>query len=231
MIDFRKSVDDLNTGYFISKLKKKDYNLIKDLVEDHFKFLINKKLSIKEDVDFDNYLSKVDQSKHHNLFNKTNRILPKKSLQILMNKLDLFKEIKKIFKDFRITDEENLGFGNFYWRIVRPFPNKDVGTMHKDKWFWDLGTGKLDEKKFKRYKLWISITGDSKLGLKFVPGSPNKNFNYDFKFSDGKKNQFLMKLIYLKMMLGLWKEKKVHLLFFMMSFCMGEKFCITQCLE
>ena len=38
MIDFRKSVDDLNTGYFISKLKKKDYNLIKDLVEDNLNF-------------------------------------------------------------------------------------------------------------------------------------------------------------------------------------------------
>ena len=65
--------------------------------------------------------------------------------------------------------------------------------MHKDKWFWDLGTGEMDNNKYKRYKLQISIDGESKLGFKFVPGSPNLNLNYKFKIADKKKNLFLTK--------------------------------------
>ena len=107
-----------------------------------------------------------------------------------MEKLNLFKNLKEIFPDLQVTDEENIGYGNFYWRLVRPFPNKDVGTMHKDKWFWDLGTGKMDISKFKRYKLWISILGENKLGFKFVPGSVDLNLQYEYKLADGKKPVF-----------------------------------------
>ena len=57
--------------------------------------------------------------------------------------------------------------------------------MHKDKWFWDLGSGKIDEKKLKRYKLWISIIGDENLGFKFVDGSPNMDLKYSSEFRDG----------------------------------------------
>lgn len=37
--------------------------------------------------------------------------------------------------------------------VIHGSPEKDVGTMHKDKWFWDLGTGEMDNNKYKRYKL------------------------------------------------------------------------------
>lgn len=188
MINKFKNVDDKKIGYFISRLDQYDYNLIRDTVEKHFKELIKKDQKNKSsDINFSNYLEEFDQSDHINLFTKKNRILPKDYLYLLLEKLNLFKNLKEIFPDFKITDEENIGYGNFYWRLVRPFPNKDVGTMHKDKWFWDLGTGKMDNIKYKRYKLWISIHGENKLGFKFVPGSADLNLKYDYKIADGKK--------------------------------------------
>lgn len=187
MIDKFKNVDDKKIGYFISRLDDHDYKLIRDTVEEHFRKLINNKKK-NVDINFLNYLQEFDQSEHISLFTKKNRILPKEYLDLLLDKLQLFKNLRETFEDFKITDEENVGYGNFYWRLVRPYPNKDVGSMHKDKWFWDLGTGKMDNTKFKRYKLWISILGEKKkLGFRFVPGSPNLDLEYDFKYADGKK--------------------------------------------
>lgn len=182
-----ENVNDKNLGYFISKLEKKDFELIKNIIKDHFNELINNFKVNDKNINFSNYLDKFDQSNHQILFTKKNRVLPKKYLDILIKKFELFKKLKKLFGDFEITDEENLGFGNFYWRLVRPFPNIDVGTMHKDKWFWDLGTGSMDEKNFTRYKLWISIIGEGKLGFRFVSGSPKLDLKYKTKIADGKK--------------------------------------------
>ena len=186
MVDFN-NVDNRNLGYFISKLDKSDYILLREIIEKHFNKLIKKNLKIDQNIKFSDYLSKFNQANHVNLFSKKNRILPEEYLNILLDNLKIFKIFKKTFKEFTITDEEKIGYGNFYWRLVRPYPEKDVGTMHKDKWFWDLGTGEMDINKYKRYKLWISIDGDSKLGFKFVPGSPNLNLNYKFKIADNKK--------------------------------------------
>ena len=150
-----ENVNDKNLGYFISKLEKKDFELIKNIIKDHFNELINNFKVNDKNINFSNYLDKFDQSNHQILFTKKNRVLPKKYLDILIKKFELFKKLKKLFGDFEITDEENLGFGNFYWRLVRPFPNIDVGTMHKDKWFWDLGTGSMDEKNFTRFHIFF----------------------------------------------------------------------------
>ncbi len=213
MIDKFKNVDDKKIGYFISRLDHNDYNLIKDTVEKHFSKLIKKNKKISN-INFFNYLENFDQSDHVNLFSKKNRILPKEYLDLLLDKLILFKNLKKTFKDFKITDEENIGYGNFYWRLVRPFPNKDVGTMHKDKWFWDLGTGKMDNSKYKRYKLWISIHGENKLGFKFVHGSADLNLRYDYKIADGKKKPvFDEALLEKKQITSLEGEKGTYILF------------------
>lgn len=177
-------IDNKKRGYFISKIDIEDLAILKNLIEKHFKKIINENYTQK-DISFDNYLIKADQAKHGSIFTKSNRVLPKNLFNIAYKELKIFKELKNIFSDFEITDEEKLGYGNFYWRLVRPYPFKDVGPMHKDKWFWDLGSGKIDEKKLKRYKLWISIVGDKSLGFKFVDGSPYMDLKYSSEFRDG----------------------------------------------
>lgn len=214
MIEKIKLVDDKNIGYFISKLDNKDYQLIRNIVEKHFRKLIKKNNNKNRNINFLNYLNEFDQSEHIKLFTKKNRILPKKYLNTLLDKFGLFKKLKKNFKHFKLTDEEKIGYGNFYWRLVRPYPNKDVGTMHKDKWFWDLGTGKMNIKKYKRYKLWISIYGDKNLGFKFVPGSANIKLNYKFKISDGKKKPvFNEKILNKNQIFSLKGEQGTYIIF------------------
>ena len=213
MIDKFKNVDDKKIGYFISRLDLNDYNLIREIVEKHFSKLIknNKKIN---NINFFNYLEKFDQSDHINLFSKKNRIFKKEYLNLLLDELILFKNLRETFKDFKITDEENIGYGNFYWRLVRPYPNKDVGTMHKDKWFWDLGTGKMDNSKYKRYKLWISIHGENKLGFKFVHGSADLNLRYDYKIADGKKKPVFDEMsLEKKQITSLKGEKGTYIIF------------------
>ena len=43
------------------------------------------------------------------------------------------------------------------WRLVRPNSPTDVGPLHADAWFWDLGHG-ITPPGYKRVKVWIAIT-------------------------------------------------------------------------
>ena len=181
-----RDLENKDVGFYISKIEKNDHTLLENIVEKHLQNLFEIDYINNSKINFSNYLDKVNQKDHQKILTKKNRVLPKEYLENLLNKLEIFKDLEKIFSKIIITDEENLGFGNFYWRLVRPFPYADVGTMHKDKWFWDLGTGKMNNKIFKRYKLWISIKGEDKLGFKFVPGSANLNLDYKFELKDAK---------------------------------------------
>ncbi len=72
-----------------------------------------------------------------------------------------------------ISDEEGFGWPGIYWRLVRP-GSSDIGPVHADKWFWDLGHGKMpgEPGEYYRLKAWVSIHSQpSKSGLRVVPGS------------------------------------------------------------
>ena len=86
-----------------------------------------------------------------------------------------------------ITDEENLGYPNVYIRVVRALRNEDVGPMHADKWFWDLGSLPFPET-HRRLKVWAPLLqDDAKPALKIYPGSHTMTFDYQGQIrSDGK---------------------------------------------
>lgn len=177
-----KNIFDKKKGIFISKLSPKDHELILNLVEQHFSHLTSE-IKSKEKINLDNYLTHAKNTDHASLFNKLNRMLPEESVKIIEHETELFSSLRDIFPELIITDEENLGYSNIYWRLVRPLPYKDVGSMHKDKWFWDLNKRKID-KKFQRFKLWVSLINETeKLGFKYVDGSAD----IDFKFKSEKK--------------------------------------------
>ena len=50
----------------------------------------------------------------------------------------MINQLSKIFGKFSISDENNIGYGELVWRLVRPNKKDDVGPIHCDKWFWDL---------------------------------------------------------------------------------------------
>lgn len=87
-----------------------------------------------------------------------------------------------------ITDEEGLGYENVYWRLVRPNHPNDVGPVHADYWFWELGHGSLSSS-FARVKTWMPLLqSDEEPGLIVSPGSHLANFEFDSRVDlDGKR--------------------------------------------
>lgn len=86
-----------------------------------------------------------------------------------------------------VTDEENLGYPNFYIRVVRANHCDDVGPPHADRWFWELGRLSFP-KGHRRLKIWIPLRQlDDDPGLLIYPGSHLINFSYSGVLgSDGK---------------------------------------------
>jgi len=68
------------------------------------------------------------------------------------------KKIENELGCFDISDEESLGYPNFYWRICRPLSEKDVGPVHRDSWFWEINPNfPKPEYSFQRVKVWIPL--------------------------------------------------------------------------
>jgi len=107
---------------------------------------------------------------------KKNRILP----QEIAERFVLALESSGICgsSKYYITDEENLGYPNFYWRIVRPNSNGDVGPIHADGWFWELRKWQFPPS-HRRVKVWMPLVqDDTDSSLLVVPNSHLSKFNY-----------------------------------------------------
>ena len=162
--------DDLNEfGYHILKnfVKESEFNIILSSINEQYKENLLKNLS-SEDIDKiqhhlkDNFSPKnyhkishlVD---HVKTWPKPKRVLPKSFYQWFVE-CSFMKKLRNIYEIIEITDEEKLGFGNIYWRIVRPNHQRDVGAFHRDSWFWEIDKKQyLPNYNFKRLKVWISI--------------------------------------------------------------------------
>ena len=108
------------------------------------------------------------------------------------------KKLGDLYHSLEITDEEKLGYGNIYWRIVRPNQVNDIGALHRDAWFWEIDkTQYLPKYKFKRLKTWISIyTKIGENGLLVIPKSHKINLSWHKREKDGRINLSYQMIIY-----------------------------------
>ena len=122
---------------------------------------------------------------------KKNRMFSKKSVDSAISILKGDPNFNLGEDDF-ITDEEKLGYSNLYWRCVRANASGDVGSIHADKWFWDLGHGSIPIG-FTRVKTWMPLLQESGVcGLRILPSSHLEKFKYDYQVgNDGKKRPLL----------------------------------------
>lgn len=113
---------------------------------------------------------------HKNLFVKKGRILSHVYVKT-MRGMKFMRELEREFGPFKITNEENERPEEVYWRIVRPNEPADIGTLHADRWFWDLGHGRAPGTT--RAKVWIPLFCEPGVsGLAVVPGSHRREFKY-----------------------------------------------------
>ena len=109
---------------------------------------------------------------------KPARIFPKLLAKQFVNYLESYGFLNVIDGDF-VTDEEGLGYENIYWRLVRRNTASDVGPIHADRWFWELGKN-LFPNSHARVKVWIPlIQDDENPSLMILPESHQKDFKYD----------------------------------------------------
>lgn len=88
-----------------------------------------------------------------------------------------------------VTDEEGLGYENIYWRLVRRGSSYDVGPVHADRWFWDLGEASFPSS-HTRIKVWMPLLQDNQNpSLMILPGSQNTQYEYDFKIDQSGKRK------------------------------------------
>jgi hypothetical protein len=145
-----------------------------------------KSLASRPGLDFDTLLSDIVNGTNFDAVkDKAFRMFDAESVENLKAHdfcKRLFVEDGSLF----ISDEENLGYPNIYWRIVRAGSASDVGPVHADYWFWDLGHGSIPPS-YRRVKMWIPLRQDQDhVGLLIGPGTHRMDFRYDKVFKDGK---------------------------------------------
>lgn len=118
---------------------------------------------------------------------KPARIFPKRIAEEFRRHLEHHRYVSTANEDF-VTDEEGLGYENIYWRLVRKNSSSDVGPVHADRWFWELGESPFPNS-HTRVKVWMPlIQDDESPSLMILPESQGKDFSYDYRLdSFGKK--------------------------------------------
>jgi hypothetical protein len=124
---------------------------------------------------------------HAQAWPKTARVFPREVIAALRAR-PFFQRLQEEFGAFELSDEEDFGWENLYWRLVRPGLS-DIGPIHCDSWFWELGHGKMPSYECERVKIWIAIhTAAGKNGLLVVPGSHHRT---DWKWHGEEKGGLL----------------------------------------
>lgn len=118
---------------------------------------------------------------------KPARIFPQHIAKEFLRRLELHGYVTTTYGDF-VTDEEALGYENIYWRLVRKNSSSDVGPVHADRWFWELGDTPFPNS-HTRVKVWMPlIQDDENPSLMILPESQEKDFSYDYRLDSlGKK--------------------------------------------
>lgn len=164
---------DKEKGFVTGSMSTSDLEQLKCLVYEQYINRLNaqvpKQVAKFHQKNMNEYHELSSLIDHQSMWPKNARILGPNAVTKFKS-LQFIKDLYKKFNIQAITSEDGSGWEEVYWRIVRP-GNTDIGDMHADKWFWDLGHGVID-KDFRRIKIWIALeVVPQKSGLKVIPYS------------------------------------------------------------
>jgi hypothetical protein len=107
---------------------------------------------------------------HEKLWTVKKRVLPMSAVTQI-RRMSVFSRLEEEFGPFQVADVEHVSEEEMVWRIVRPGGAKDIGPLHADAWFWDIGDKKMPIG-MERVKVWVAVHCEPGLsGLKAVAGS------------------------------------------------------------
>lgn len=141
---------------------------------------------IKKDISITSYHKISNKLNHSSVWNKTSRILSP-SFYYWFKESNFAKNLAKEYGEYSISDEDDLGWPNIYWRLVRPKANSDVGPIHRDAWFWTLNKNfPKPNYDFYRLKVWIPIYVEK--GLNGLLVEPFSQLRDDIKWSGEERH-------------------------------------------
>jgi hypothetical protein len=136
-------------------------------------------------VDLDQYHLISGEFDHSRLLSKKGRILPKEAVDTI-KQMSFFDYVRRTMGPFYLSDEEGVGYDQICFRIVRPDRREDVGSLHRDSWFWDY-YGFHRPEGIGRGKVWVAVCGKPGLaGLLLAPGSQKVPAPYRTETVNGK---------------------------------------------
>ena len=182
------SLENMDGVFLNLKLKSDELISIRELIREEYLTIIRNKhqklIKNFELIPMHEYHNQSHLIDHAKLWPKQVRCLSRENLNIFKS-FNFFEDLQNVFGNIDITDEDEIGRDEVYWRLVRPNCKNDVGPLHADNWFWELNN--KNQKNKKRYKIWMPIfceTGDT--GFMYVLNSHKKTWKYDKIFKDGK---------------------------------------------
>ncbi len=169
-------------GYALGfKLEAKELERVKSLIEMQWRERLcevaPEQRSTFEELGIEQYHEVSELVDHSTIWSKRCRML---SVRVVdeIREMPFFKKLRQELGEFFISDEDEVGWEEIYWRLVRPNEPSDVGPLHADKWFWDFCRGTLPSDK-RRIKIWVAIVCErDRNGLCVVPTSHLREWKY-----------------------------------------------------
>ena len=136
-------------------------------------------------VPLDQYHRVVEERNHRQLLSKLGRVLSARAVDEI-RQMSFFDYVRDAFGPYYLSDEENLGHEQICFRVVRPNRREDVGSLHRDSWFWDYFHFPVPDG-ISRVKVWVPVCGTlERTGLLLAPGSHHQSAGYRTETVDGK---------------------------------------------
>jgi hypothetical protein len=136
-------------------------------------------------ADLDHYHLTSRGIDHSKLLSKRGRILPKAAVDTI-KQMSFFDYVRGAMGPFYLSDEEGIGYEQICFRVVRPNQREDVGSLHRDSWFWEY-YGFHRPNGIGRGKVWVAVHGEPGLaGLLLAPGSQKIPAPYRTETVNGK---------------------------------------------
>jgi hypothetical protein len=167
---------DRGAGYYTgARLTDHELGMMRQMITDqyvaHLRTIDPDLAADAERVGIADYHLLQGRLDHANSWPKASRVLPAECVPVIAG-MGFCQAIAAEYGEFAIYPDDLM------WRLVRPHASDDVGPVHADRWFWDLGNGAIPDG-WERFKIWIPIFVEP--GLNGLCVKPYSHLRDDWK--------------------------------------------------